>query len=381
MPQGPCERQVSLQVNVCTQMLTPLVEERRLSLPAATASACAAAIGADSWKESLGVRGIAWYLEHEKACQGVLVGNQAQGAACELHLECKSGLSCRIEPGADQGICAQGPADHEPCRRPRYPALTAEARGACATGLYCNFETTTERAYAQASFKPGVGALSPSLAGAFLDPKPASRDSAFSDPRAAALRDAADFGMIGLLDQPKDNQARGAGIGLGDIGTVGRGKGTGEGFGSGHGRLGRGTKPPQVRMGAVTVSGRLPPEVIQRVVRQNFGRFRLCYENGLRQNPALEGRVTVRFVIGRDGRVSDVAGGGDLPDKAVSSCIVRTFSVAFLPPARGRDSDGVLPHSAVLGRREQELCGNGRGCQRRGEPRCRSRPGRGDDGR
>ena len=44
-------------------------------------------------------------------------------------------------------------------------------------------------------------------------------------------------------------------------------------------------------MGATQVSGRLPPEVIQRIVRQNFGRFRLCYENGLRNNPNLQGRV------------------------------------------------------------------------------------------
>ena len=29
----------------------------------------------------------------------------------------------------------------------------------------------------------------------------------------------------------------------------------------------------------------MTPEVIQRIVRQNYGRFRLCYENGLRNNP------------------------------------------------------------------------------------------------
>ena len=65
-----------------------------------------------------------------------------------------------------------------------------------------------------------------------------------------------------------------------------------------------GPSRPQVRMGATQVNGRLPPEVIQRIVRQNFGRFRLCYENGLRNNPNLQGRVSVRFVIGRDGAVS-----------------------------------------------------------------------------
>jgi hypothetical protein len=207
--------------------------------------------------------------------------------------------------------------------------------------------------------------------------------------RAAALRDAAEFGMIGLLnsgaggdpnaptapwgrDDSLGNDplsargnmwgndigeafgagglglsgigegggGRGEGIGLGSIGTIGHGAGTGtgQGFGSGHGRLGGShrTKPPQVRMGATQVSGRLPPEVIQRIVRQNFGRFRLCYENGLRNNPNLTGRVSVRFVIGRDGAVSQVANGGsDMPDGGVVGCVVRAFYGLSFPQPEG----------------------------------------------
>ncbi len=207
--------------------------------------------------------------------------------------------------------------------------------------------------------------------------------------RQAALRDAAEFGMIGLLnsgaggdpDAPtapwgRDDSlgtdplsargnmwgdsigesfgagglglsgigegggGRGEGIGLGSIGTIGHGAGTGtgQGFGSGHGRLGRShrARPPRVRMGATDVSGRLPPEVIQRIVRQNFGRFRLCYENGLRNNPNLQGRVSVRFVISRDGTVSNVSGGGDIPDGGVISCVTRAFySLSFPQPEGG----------------------------------------------
>jgi hypothetical protein len=206
--------------------------------------------------------------------------------------------------------------------------------------------------------------------------------------RQAALRDAAEFGMIGLLnsgaggdpDAPtapwgRDDSlgtdplsargnmwgdsigesfgagglglsgigegggGRGEGIGLGSIGTIGHGAGTGtgQGFGSGHGRLGRShrARPPRVRMGATSVSGRLPPEVIQRIVRQNFGRFRLCYENGLRNNPNLQGRVSVRFVIGRDGRVSNVGGGGDIPDGGVVSCVTRAFYGLSFPQPEG----------------------------------------------
>jgi hypothetical protein len=97
-------------------------------------------------------------------------------------------------------------------------------------------------------------------------------------------------------------------------------------------------------MGAVSISGRLPPEVIQRIVRQNFGRFRLCYENGLRNNPNLQGRVGVRFVIGRDGATSNVSNGGsDMPDSGVVSCIVRTFSGLTFPQPEGGIVTVVFP--------------------------------------
>ena len=84
------------------------------------------------------------------------------------------------------------------------------------------------------------------------------------------------------------------------------------------------------------MSGHIPPEVIQRTVRQNFGRFRQCYEIGLRSNPNLEGRVTARFVIGRDGAVSNVSAGGDLPDAQVRSCVASAFyGLSFPPPDVG----------------------------------------------
>ena len=147
-------------------------------------------------------------------------------------------------------------------------------------------------------------------------------------------------GGLGLSGIGEGGGGRGEGIGLGNIGTLGHGAGTGtgQGFGSGHGRLG-GThraKAPRVRMGVTQVSGRLPGEVIRRIVRQNFGRFRLCYEQGLGRNPNLEGRVTVRFVIGRDGAVSNVANGGsDLPDSSVVSCVVKAFYGLSFPKPEG----------------------------------------------
>lgn len=147
-------------------------------------------------------------------------------------------------------------------------------------------------------------------------------------------------GGLGLSGIGEGGGGKGEGIGLGSIGTMGRGSGsgTGQGFGSGHGRLGGShrAKPPQVRMGATSVSGRLPPEIIQRIVRQNFGRFRRCYESGLRSNPNLAGRVAVRFLIGSDGIVGSAGdGGSDLPDQSVVSCVVRAFFGFQFPAPEG----------------------------------------------
>ena len=82
---------------------------------------------------------------------------------------------------------------------------------------------------------------------------------------------------------------------------------------------------------------RLPPGAIQRVVHANFGRFRACYQSGLRSNPALAGRVAVSFVISRDGTVvSARSSGSDLPDAGVVSCVVGAFSaLTFTAPEDG----------------------------------------------
>jgi len=106
--------------------------------------------------------------------------------------------------------------------------------------------------------------------------------------------------------------------------------------GIGLGSLGANRKPPSLRQGATQVNGRLPPEVIQRIVRQNFGRLRLCYENGLRTDPKLAGRVSVRFVIDRSGAVTSAQdGGSDLPNAGVVACVVRAFGNLSFPQPEG----------------------------------------------
>lgn len=97
------------------------------------------------------------------------------------------------------------------------------------------------------------------------------------------------------------------------------------------------TRPPSVRMGATSVSGRLPPETVQRIFRANFGRFRGCYERARLGHPSLGGRVVLQFVIGRDGAVararveSSVSGSEEL-----DRCLVRAlYALAFPQPEGG----------------------------------------------
>lgn len=145
---------------------------------------------------------------------------------------------------------------------------------------------------------------------------------------------------LGLSGLGSGGGGPGRGIGLGDIGTINHGLGaSGEyGFGSDHGHLKGGRPSRHFRMRAANpvVSGRLPPQVIQRIVRQNHGRFRLCYEKGLGANPSLSGRVSVRFVIGRNGAVSNVANAGSsIASSEVVNCVVRAFYGLSFPKPEG----------------------------------------------
>src|SRR5690606_22971176 len=95
--------------------------------------------------------------------------------------------------------------------------------------------------------------------------------------------------------------------------------------------------PPQMRSSRPSVSGRLPAAASHCIVRQHSGRFRMCYEPGLGQQPNLAGRVAVRFSIYRDGTVQAAQNGGsDLPDSSVVGCVISAFyGVTFPKPDNG----------------------------------------------
>ncbi len=177
-----------------------------------------------------------------------------------------------------------------------------------------------------------------------MPPPPAAKSTAPSvtDSTDSEDKRVAEWGRDDTSDSTVDGgnpfgDAIGDAFGPGGLGSspgvVGSG-GLGGGLGGGANGTARG---PRIREGAVAANGRLPPEVIQRIVRQNFGRFRLCYENGLRTNGALSGVLSTQFVIDKDGAISSVSTNAKstLPDPNVRACIRRAFGGLSFPKPEG----------------------------------------------
>lgn len=157
--------------------------------------------------------------------------------------------------------------------------------------------------------------------------------------REKALRDAAEFGMLGLLGAGKDAKSELSKLLasplLIDDAQRKRAEALLEKVDAPPAKPDSGSEAPSPRGGKATVAGRMPPEVIQRIVRQNNGRFRFCYEQGLKNSPGLQGRITVRFVIGRDGKVASATATDDLANPAVTDCVVSAFRRLQFPQPEG----------------------------------------------
>lgn len=80
--------------------------------------------------------------------------------------------------------------------------------------------------------------------------------------------------------------------------------------------------------------GRLPPEVVKRVMRSHFGAFRGCFEATLRMNP-LSPTVNIGFTIDERGNVRGVTASSDY-DTTLDRCIAEEVrSLSFPPPEGG----------------------------------------------
>ena len=309
-------RSADAEVAECAKALQLDVDRGALRLPAAQARACAVALEKASWKDAMQDRPTALPPE----CAGLLGGSQKADGACNVDAVCPAGMTCSGGERGATGLCKPAPPSGAACAQ-RFPTGHGFARAPCAAGQRC------------------VGpAWSASFPLGYDEPETFTHNSEGTGVAlggTAGRRRGIDRVLRG--ESPRDDDPREPGFGsLGLLGTGLTGGGRSEG--------GARAKNAKLRMGAASVSGRLPPEVIQRIVRQSYGRFRLCYENGLKKDPALEGRVAVKFVIGRDGAVALAADAdSSMKDKDVVSCIVRAFKGLSFPQPEGGVVNVVYP--------------------------------------
>lgn len=84
----------------------------------------------------------------------------------------------------------------------------------------------------------------------------------------------------------------------------------------------------------VSLSG----DTVRKVVGKSSGLFKRCYEEELRKDPTVGGRITVRFTVGKDGRViSSSLSEYDLPEEP-SLCILNVIQNMRFPPTKNGKS-------------------------------------------
>jgi hypothetical protein len=199
-----------------------------------------------------------------------------------------------------------------------------------------------------------LGALSAALASTNT---PVDADSAFA---TAIGHDAVDANGNLMGDLPGDAYGHGGlglvgsepgggglwdGLGVGTVNVLGHGPGEGGysvggcvGGVCGHGGPKRPTHGVKILETGSDITGGLPREVVQRIIRANFPRLRACYDVGLKRDPSMHGTVRTRFIIDTTGAVESASlASSTIGDAGVSSCVVGVFSsMSFPEPTNGK---------------------------------------------
>lgn len=107
---------------------------------------------------------------------------------------------------------------------------------------------------------------------------------------------------------------------------------------------GAGATATAVTAAAPEVAGEVDPRAVLALLRAEEPEARRCYEDALRAEPRLRGRVEVRFTLSVDGRVTHAVASGPRGFRAVGHCIVGHLRGLQWPPARGGSVDFVFPY-------------------------------------
>jgi hypothetical protein len=94
---------------------------------------------------------------------------------------------------------------------------------------------------------------------------------------------------------------------------------------------------PRARIGTAVISGRLAPAVIQKVVRSSWEKFRKCYDAVLAKKPDYTSKISLRFVVQRDGGVgtADVSPDSAPREEQPESCLLAAVKQLRFPAPEG----------------------------------------------
>lgn len=178
----------------------------------------------------------------------------------------------------------------------------------------------------------------------------AMEDDALSAALGASGLSADVMGGIGGLIGAQGTQigsgglgARGSGIGgggtaegLGGLGTKGSGSGA-SGFGSGGGNFGQKGEGGIAGVGGdPIVIGALDRSLIDAVIKQHMNAIKYCYQRELTKNPALGGKIVIKFTIAKDGTTSSASTKSTtMSNTAVEQCIEGRFMRMQFPQPKG----------------------------------------------
>jgi hypothetical protein len=144
------------------------------------------------------------------------------------------------------------------------------------------------------------------------------------------------IGSGGLGSRGSGLGGGGTAEGLGGLGTKGRGSGA-SGYGSGGGNFGAKGEGGIGRIGGdPIILGALDKSLIDAVIKRHMNQIRYCYQRELNKNPNLGGKITVKFVIAKDGGVSSAqTKTSTMKNPAVESCINSRFMRFKFPEPKG----------------------------------------------
>lgn len=129
-------------------------------------------------------------------------------------------------------------------------------------------------------------------------------------------------GGLGFTGDGDGGGGDGAGriMGMGDIDTGG-----GKGVKAGLGKKGK-KRVGNVKLSGSTAQGFCKKSNIQSVVRRRAGAIRACYEQRLQVKKDLKGKISVRWTITLDGKVTGAAATSDsMGDSATTNCLMRVL--------------------------------------------------------